>query len=107
MALWPPDILAEVSLLPSNSGGRKGPTPAEWFGCPMQVDGTYFDARIDLSEIGSLSPGQTVRAPLRFLSPENALPLFSIGKSFALWEGRVIGSATVLAVYPHQRLERP
>ena len=101
MALWSPDILAEISLLTTEAGGRKTSTGSDWYGCPMQVDGQYFDARIDLSELGPVSPGQTILAPLKFLSPELALCHFPVGKAFALWEGRVIGSAKVLATYAH------
>ena len=101
MALWKPDILAEISLLPTQAGGRKDPTPVTWLGCPVQVDGKYFDARIDLSELGPVEPGQTVRVPLKFLCPEVALVHFVAGKVFALWEGRVIGSGKVLTAYAH------
>ena len=91
-----PDIFAEVRLFPTQDGGRRGPTPAEVFGCPLNYKGKFFDMRLDLSEVGSLSPGSTTRVPLAFLSPGLILPRLSIGSQFTLWEGRTIGEGTVL-----------
>ena len=98
MALWKSDAVIELSLLTAEDGGRSGPTPTSWFGCPMAIDGRYFDARIDLTNVGSISPGDTVEVPIRFLEAGVALPLLTVGKVFSLWEGRIIGHAKVLSI---------
>jgi hypothetical protein len=65
-----PHILAEVYLLPTTEGGRRMTTPADVFGCPVGIGSEYFDMRMDLTAIGSLSPGDTAQVPIRFLCPD-------------------------------------
>jgi hypothetical protein len=72
-------ILAEVGLLPTQAGGRKGPTPPDVFVCRMGSGGKYFEMLMDLSGIGSLSPGSTARVPIRFSRPEYINPLIQVG----------------------------
>lgn len=93
------DILAEVQLLPTEKGGRRVPTPADKFGCPVGIGGEFFDMRIDLSSVGSLSPGQTARVPMAFLRPDFVLPLLHVGSEFSLWEMRTIGHGRVIEIY--------
>jgi hypothetical protein len=95
-----PDIVAEIHMKPSSEGGRLGPTPSDYFSCPIEIDGECFDVRFDLSECGRIAPGETMRVPLNFLDAKRAKPHFSVGGSFLLREGRVIGSGRVLHVYP-------
>ena len=96
--LWKPDIVAELTFLPTAEGGRKGPTPPDFFGCPFGFGGEYFDVRFDLSEIGSIAPGASVRAPAKFLNPKLIKDRLSVGSEFILWEGRVIGRGRVLEI---------
>jgi hypothetical protein len=94
-----PDLLVDIELLPTHLGGRVGPTLPDRFGCPVSIDGEYFDARFDLSAHGSLLPGHSLQAvPLKFLSPHLALPLITVGKVMPLWEGRTIGHAKVTSI---------
>jgi hypothetical protein len=95
------DILAEVRLLPTGDGGRRAPTPTDKFGCPVGIGSEFFDMRIDLSDIGSLSPGQTARVPMAFLRPDFVLPLLHVGSEFTLWEARTIGHGRVIEIYAH------
>lgn len=94
-----PHIFAEIRLLLTNQGGRKQPTPADEFGCPVRVAGELFDTRMDLRDTGSLSPGATARVPIRFLRPDFVRPLIQIGSEFTLWEMRMIGHGRVLQIY--------
>ena len=94
-----PHILAEVRLLPTDAGGRKGPTPADVFVCRMGNGGEYFEMLMDLSAIGSLSPGSTARVPIRFSRPEYINPLIQVGTEFSLNEVGKIGGGKVLEVY--------
>ncbi len=100
------DILADVRLLPTETGGRRGPTPADEFGCPIGVGTEFFDMRIDLSSTGSLSPGQSARVPMAFLRPDFVLPLLQVGSEFTLWEGKTIGHGRVVEMYAHIRPKR-
>lgn len=84
-----PDAIAIVALLPSDQGGRNGPTPDRWFGCVMFVGDEKFDVRIALD--APLAPGSTRRVGLQFLDPRSALGVLSPGIGFSLWEGREIG----------------
>ena len=91
-----PDIVAEVTLLPRSEGGRQSATPADWYGCPLGFEGEYFDVRFDLSSVGRVAPGATVRVPGWFLSPELIKPRLSVASSHSgraeLW-ARVASSA--------------
>jgi hypothetical protein len=94
-----PNITAQVSLLPSAEGGRKGPTPPDVFGCPVGISGEFFDMRIDLSMVGPLRPGTSAEVPIRFLRPDLVVPLLHPGDTFTLWEGRTIGTGKVLRIH--------
>jgi GTPase len=95
-----PYITAEISLLATSDGGRAVPTPPTGqFGCLMCFDDVCFDVRFDTTETGSMSPGQTLTATLRFLSPDLAIPRLSIGKQFSLREGRTIAVGRVIAIH--------
>lgn len=99
MALWAPDALVELRLFPTDSGGRAGPTSTAWWGCPLSIDGDLYDARFDLSEIAPLRPGQSRIVPLKFLNRDLVMPRIAEGQELRVWEGRVIGEATVLTLY--------
>lgn len=98
-----PHILAEIQLLKAAEGGREQPTPPDFFDC--SVDDKYFDMRMDLRGVGSLSPGSTAQVPIQFLRPEYVLPWLGVGAVFSLREigaissARVIGSGKVLENY--------
>jgi hypothetical protein len=90
-----PEIVAHVRLFPTSEGGRAGPTPSDQFGCPLVVGDKMFDCRMLLSEVGPLYPGQSALVPIKFLSPDLAMPLLSIGSRFHIWDGKVVGEGEV------------
>ena len=97
-----PHILAEVRLLPTETGGRKEPTPSDIFVCQAGRGGEYFELSMDLSGVGSLSPGATARVPIWFSHPEFILMWIQTGTEFSLRESRdagKIGGGKVLEVY--------
>jgi hypothetical protein len=96
MPLWLPDFIAQITFLPTSEGGRTSSTSSAWYGCPLGIDGQFFDARIDLSALGAISPGQSVVAPIKLLNPELALNHFTVGSTFTMFEGRTIGSGMVI-----------
>lgn len=89
------DVRANVTFLSSGSGGRAGPTTPSRFGCLMQVGRRFFDVRLDLSEIGPISPGQSAFVPISFLDPDFAGQYCKVGATFKLKETRIIGSGTI------------
>lgn len=99
MALWAPDALVELRLFPSDAGGRAGPTPPGWWGCPLSINGDLFDGRFDLSETGPLQPGESRVVPVKFLSPDIVRTRITGGQELQVWEGGFIGEAAVLALY--------
>jgi hypothetical protein len=93
-----PQLIADVTLYPTGNGGRRGPTPSEWFGCPCKVnrdDLQGWDCRI-LLQGQPMSPGDTRRVGFIFLSPEQAVDIFRAAGTFYLWEGGIIGEAKVV-----------
>jgi len=64
----------------------------------LGFENEYFDVRFDLSEVGSVAPGDTVRVPAKFLYPELIKSRLSVGSVFILWEGKKIGEGKVLEV---------
>lgn len=92
------DAVVEVVMLATEDGGRQGPTPSHQFGCIVQLDGDFFDCRLDLSSTGPLSPGQTATVPVSFLHREDLVPRLSIGTRCGLREAHVIASTVILEV---------
>jgi hypothetical protein len=94
-----PNLIADVTLYSTNQGGLKGPTPTEWFGCPCMVDkesSRGWDCRL-LLEGRSMSPGETRRVGISFISGEKAAQLFRTARKFYLWHMRIIGEAIVIS----------
>ena len=93
-----PQLVADVTLYPTENGGRKGPTASEWFGCPVMVTKdnlNAWDCRILLNGT-PLWPGDTRRVGMVFLSPDQAVPILRAAGKFYLWDGRLIGEGTVV-----------
>ena len=94
----PPELIADVTLYASDGGGRKGPTSSEWYGCPCMVSKDRlvgWDCRILLRGT-PLSPGETRRLGMVFLSPDKAVPILREARKFYLWEGGFVGEAVVI-----------
>ena len=91
-----PDATAVVALLPTDQGGRLGPTPPEWFGCVLTTASRNYDVRLLLEQ--PLEPGMTRRVRLAFLDREAAFGM-SPGLVFGLWEGREIGFGRIEQVH--------
>lgn len=89
------DIVARLSLFRADEGGRRTATPAHNFKCRLQIDGEYFDVRLDLEKTGPLSPGQTALVPINFLDREHAKKYCSKGKKFDLKEIATIGKGVI------------
>jgi len=93
-----PNIIAKVYLYPTDEGGRQGPTPSNYIGFPLEFEGSYYDCRLLLDDIGSISPGETVEVPIIFLYSELIVPKLKIGSKFRLWERGFKGDGVVLDI---------
>jgi hypothetical protein len=95
-----PDIIATVRFYATEASGRKGPTPPNMFGCPLEFEGEKFDCRLLLNAVGSLAPGATAKVPVAFLYPELIKPRLKVGSRFTLWEMRTIAEGVVEEILP-------
>ena len=98
MALSRADAIADITLLPTEEGGRAGPTAPGSFACLVVVDGQKFAVRFDLAPMERLSPGTTRSVSMRFLDPVRAEKVFKAGTRFDLREGRMIGQGLIRKV---------
>jgi hypothetical protein len=93
-----PQLIADVTFYPTEHGGRSVPTGPDWFGCPCKVhkeDVNAWDCRI-LLQGQPLSPGDTRRVGMVFLSGEKAASILREAGKFYLWELGIIGEARVI-----------
>jgi hypothetical protein len=90
-ALAKPHAIGEIEFIPTNDGGREGPTPSDRLHCPLLYRGELFDVILSFHKTGSISPGQRREGvPMLFLSPELMAGRIKAGDIFALRELRVV-----------------
>ena len=92
---FPPDIEAEITFVPTEQGGRK--TPAfSGYRPQFYYDSHDWDADQEYPDVESVLPGQTVRALLRFASPDAHVGRVQPGMEFEVREGaRVVARGRV------------
>ena len=108
MAEFPPNLLCDITLYPTEQGGRNYPIRGDlerWFSCPCKAsseDYEAWDCRIVLDgEV--FKPGESRRLEVLFLSGAEALRIFAPLGRFLLWEGRIIGEATIVTAHADER----
>jgi hypothetical protein len=89
------NLVADVTLYPTERGGRRGPTPRDWYGCICQIEGANWDCRILLNGI-AIVPGESRRVGIAFLSGSVAEKAVRAAGDFVLWELRAIGEGKVV-----------
>src|SRR5689334_166923 len=84
-----PDVIITVRFRTREEGGRQTPLIIEDipYSCPLLIEGRAFDCRVLLSGT-TLELGLMYELPIKFLSPELALPMLSPGRRVSLWEGK-------------------
>ena len=94
-----PDVLAMVTLLPADAGGRGVPTQSG-YRPHHRLRGDYQTSGVhDYVGCSTLNPGETAEATISFLEPLAYLRSITKGDVIEISEGsRVVGHATILAV---------
>ena len=94
-----PEIIVEVTLSPTEEGGRLNSITSGVYRGLLSVASGSFSVRWFVPTSTSLAPGgRSGTFGVQFLVPEAALPNFPVGASFSVWEESDIGSGVVLEV---------
>ncbi len=100
------DALIEVSLLPSDRGGREGPILSGYRGAHLIKDGYLTSGIIQLIEKEALFPGETTIAFVNYLTPEVYPNTLWVGKEMNIQEGgKIAGKATIKEVCNNRLLK--
>lgn len=93
----PADIIASVHFFSSAEGGRQTVITRD-LNCSMIIDDLSFVVRLYFDAKRSVSPGQTITVPVKFLSPSLAMQHCTVGKNFKLREMRMTAEGTILSI---------
>lgn len=91
-----PQFVAEIHLLPTESGGCKGPLVSGEWRTVLGINNEHWSARLTFS--GQPAPGETFAAAVQLLMSETALPFFPLGAELTVWEGGTKGTGRVTSV---------
>ena len=95
---YPPDVEAEITFIPTAEGGRKTPVYSD-YRPQFYYEGRDWDAVHEYPDVDTVLPGQTVRALLRFLSPDVLIDRIHLGMEFQIREGaRVVGHGRITRI---------
>ncbi len=87
---------ARVYFLTTEEGGRAGPVPRH-LRVPMWIGEEMLDCSIDFVGATSLSPlGREHEVSVSFRFPEYAREAIERGRSFLLWDGRIIARGEIV-----------
>lgn len=88
------DIEATITFVPTIARPRRTGYRPQFF-----YDGHDWDAEHEYPDVDEVQPGETVRAYLRFLSPENHIGKVVVGLEFTIREGaRIVGTGVVTKI---------
>ena len=94
-----PDVLAEVSLVPTSGGGRRSPV-VSGYRPQHRVLPDYLTSGIHhYLDVDEIAPGASAQAHITFITPEAYPGSLSPGQIVEISEGsRVVGHARIIAV---------
>ena len=96
--VYPPDIEAEITFVSTDQGGRSKPA-FSGYRPQFYYDAQDWDADQEYPDVDAVLPGQTVRALLRFLSPDAHIGRVHPGMEFQAREGaRVVAHGRVTKI---------
>jgi hypothetical protein len=97
--MFTPHVLVELILLAIQDGGLKASITVPIVKLIARIGDCYHDCGIDVSTSTPLYPGESTIAPVEFLCPDLVMPKLTVGDTFDLWHGRVVGHARVLQLF--------
>ncbi len=101
------DALIEISLLPTEKGGRKLPIFSGYKGAHLIREEYLTSGSIELIDGETLYPGETAIAFVNYLTPEFYPHSLWIGKTIDIQEGsQVVGTSKVIEVYNETLLKK-
>ena len=103
-----PDTRIRVRFLLTKEGGRKSDvdTTTHEYRATIEIDNRYFDCRFRGDNPKVYKLGEWYSVYIKFLSPEIALPHFSVGKPISLWEGKTVAEGFVEEVFERSTVLR-
>lgn len=93
-----PELIADITLYPTDHGGRRRPTASGRYGCICKtvIDSkSGWECRL-LLEGTPMNPGDSRRVGMIFLTPDQAIAAIRAVRAFFLWELRIVGQGTVV-----------
>lgn len=94
-----PDIVAEISFLKTEEGGRLNPVSSRYRPAHSVRDDYLTTGQHDYSDKQKVFPGESVVGTITFLSPEAYPHCLWEGKILSVQEGsRIVGYAKVITV---------
>ena len=91
-----PDFVAEIVLLPTESGGDQALLSKGVWRIVLGVKDEYWSATLDFE--GEHLPGAMFEANVWLLLPDAALPMFEQGMAFSVWDGEARAHGSVKRV---------
>lgn len=93
------DIIADIIFFKTEDGGRKSSTPDDKYRCIFIFKDNNYDCQLNLETVGSITPGDTVSAPIVFFKSSLIKNKLSVGDKFLLRERNIIASGTVNEIH--------
>jgi elongation factor Tu len=94
-----PDVEAEVTFLSTEAGGRMGPVQPGYRPAHRVLPDYLTTGVHTYPERDWVSPGETVRACIRFITPEAYPNCLRVGQTVEIQEGsHVVGHATIVRI---------
>jgi hypothetical protein len=90
------NFVAQIQLLPTESGGRKGPLVSGEWRTVLGINNEHWSAQLVFS--GEPAPGESFVSQVQLLRPELALQYFPVGAEFTVLEGGTKGIGKVVAL---------
>ncbi len=91
------DCIIEVRFLTTAEGGRKTALNSLEYRIAIVLGEKAFEARVYPTEANlPIKPGESLIAPVRFLSPELVRPLLRKGQKIDIYEGKVVARGHII-----------
>jgi len=89
------NILATISFIRTEDGGRNGPLPSGRIGYILEVSGQSFSCWLLNPKGIPVEPGGAAQLEMVLAAPELALPLLKEGRRFELKDHRKVATGII------------